>query len=101
MTLSDAIALARGEITTKTKFSETLIIREKVGEPGQYLRIRATTFVTFATAIRPERGPPAGDLIYFPETNTPDLNRISALANVAFIIDRFGGSLFGINIFSR
>ncbi len=102
MTLSDAIALAHGEITTKTKFSETLIIREKVGEPGEYLRIRAN----YVRYIR--NGDSAqnvilqpGDLVYFPETNTPDLNRISALANVAFIIDRFGGSVFGLHIFSR
>jgi len=102
MTLADAIALAHGEIQTHTMFSQTLIIREKVGEPGEYLRIRAN-YVRFIrngdssqnVVLQP------GDIIYFPETNTPDLNRISALANVAFIIDRFGGSLFGINIFSR
>jgi isocitrate lyase len=43
----------------------------------------------------------AGDLVWVPETNTPDFQQINAIANVAFILDRFGGALFGINIFSR
>jgi hypothetical protein len=42
-----------------------------------------------------------GDMVYVPETNTPDFNQISALANVAFVLDRFGSGLFGLRLFGR
>jgi hypothetical protein len=39
-----------------------------------------------------------GDFIYVPETNTPDFNQISALANVAFVFNNVSG-LFGFRLF--
>lgn len=102
MTLMDAISLAGGEVRYRSRFSRVMIIRERVGQPGQYTRIMAdyVRFVKQGDQTQNVLLQP-GDFIYVPETNTPDFNQISALANVAFIIDRFGGGLFGINIFSR
>lgn len=102
MTLADAVSLAGGEVPGRTRFSQTFIIRERVGQPGKFVWIHAD-YVRFIrkrdesqnVVLQP------GDLVYFSETNTPDYRRISDLANVAFIIDRFGGGLLGIPIFRR
>jgi len=103
MTLADAISLAGGEVRYRSRFSRTLIIRERAGQPGQYTRIQAD-FVRFVkngdqsqnVVLQP------GDFVYVPETNTPDFNQISALANVAFILDRFGnGGFLGLRLFGR
>ncbi|MGV3617601.1 MAG: polysaccharide biosynthesis/export family protein [Fimbriimonas sp.] len=97
MTLSDAISLAGGEVRYRSRLSRVLIIRERTGQPGQYTRILAD-YVRFV-----KKGDQAqnvvlepGDFVYVPETNTPDFNQISALANTAFILQTFGNSFFGI-----
>jgi polysaccharide export outer membrane protein len=102
MTLMDAVSLAGGEVRYRSRFSRVLIIRERLGQPGQYTRIVAD-YVRFV-----KKGDQAqnvllqpGDFVYVPETNTPDFNQISALANVAFIANQFGSSLFGFRIFNR
>lgn len=101
MTLADAIALAHGEVPDRARMSKIVIARQKVGLPGQYVRINAD-FVRFVSkgdstqnvVLQP------GDFIYVPETNTPDFNYISALANAAYIINYLGtGSFFGLHIF--
>jgi polysaccharide biosynthesis/export protein len=102
MTLVDAISLARGEIRYRSKFSEIVVIRELRGQPGQYVHIRAD-FVRYlknqdhTQNVRLE----PGDVVFVPETRTPDFNQISALANTAFILDRLGGGLLGLPIFRR
>jgi len=102
MTLMDAISLAGGEIRYRSLLSKVLIIREQVGQPGQYTRILAD-YVRFVKkgdqtqniALHP------GDFIYVPETKTPDFNQISSLANVAFITQQFGNTFFGLRLFGR
>jgi protein involved in polysaccharide export with SLBB domain len=102
MTLADAISTARGEVVGRSRLSQTLIIRERTGQPGQYTYIRAN-YVNYIRSgdVTQNIVLQAGDLVWVPETNTPDFQQINAIANVAFILDRFGGALFGINIFSR
>jgi hypothetical protein len=93
--------LARGEIPRVSKLSDILIIRELPGSPGQYLRIKAN-FVNFVrkgdytqnVALK------AGDLIFVPQTKTPDVTQISAFVNTAFFLDRIlRDGFFGIRPF--
>ncbi len=100
MTLADAISLARGDIQFRSKMSETLVIREKPGLPGEYDRIKAN-YVNFISkgdssqniVLRP------GDIVFIPDTKTPSGGRIGeiaqAAANALFILDRFGINIFG------
>lgn len=100
MRISDAIALAGDGIRYRTKFSGLFVLRQKPGLPGQFYRVNVD-FVRYVKSgdftqnieLQP------GDFIYVPEVNTPDVNQISSLANVAYILDRFGGSLLGVKIF--
>jgi len=95
MTLVDAIAQARGEVQYRSSFSKILIYRENKGKPGTYTIIKAdlTRFFKKADAsqnIKLQKG----DIVYVPESSTPDINRISqwssSLANFIFILERFG-----------
>lgn len=100
MTLADAIALGGGEIRYRSKFSGTVIIREKEGLPGQYITIHAN-FVRFVrkgdqtqnVVLQP------GDFIFVPESNTPDYVQINALFNVAYIVNTLGGGSVFTHIF--
>jgi len=100
MTLADAISQAHGEVAGRSRMSKIIVTREKVGQPGQYIQIQAD-FVRFMSkgdqsqnvVLQP------GDMVYVPETNTPDFNYVSALANVAYVVDRFGGGLLGLRLF--
>jgi polysaccharide biosynthesis/export protein len=95
MTLSDAISLAGGEIRYRSKLSECLIIRERKGSPGEYIRIKAN-FVDFIKNGNASQNPllEPGDIVYVSATRTPDFQRIGELvngvANGFFILDRFG-----------
>ncbi len=102
MTLADAISLARGEIRYRSRLSKVVVTREKPGLPGQYTQIRVD-FNKFVQKGDPTQNPllQPGDFVFVPETNTPDFNQISSLANVAYILDRFGSSFFGLRIFGR
>ena len=99
MTLADAISLARGDVPYRSRMSKIVIARQRFGQPGQYIRIDVD-FVKFVrqgdqtqnVVLQP------GDFIYVPETNTPDFNQISALANVAFVFNNVSG-LFGFRLF--
>lgn len=91
MTVTDALSLGGGEIRYRTKLSNTLIIRERTGLPGNFLRIKLDLVKFFAKGdmsqnvlLQP------GDTIFFGETKTPDLDRVGALLNGLFIFDRFG-----------
>lgn len=95
MTLIDAIAQARGEIQYRSKFSSILIYRENRGAPGTYTVIRSDLTRFFSRGdssqnIRLQKG----DIVFVPETNSPDLNRITTvtngLANFIFILERLG-----------
>jgi polysaccharide export outer membrane protein len=102
MTLADAVAQAHGPIPRRAKMSKVVVTRERAGYPGQYTRILAD-YVRFNdkgdqtqnVVLMP------GDMVYIPETNTPDFNYIGALANVAFVLDRFGAGIFGLRLFGR
>lgn len=91
MTLMDAITLARGEIPYQSKFSDILVIRQIAGSPGNYLRIRCN-FVEFLRrgdgsqniSLQP------GDLVYVPDAGNINFNQVQAIANLVFILDRFG-----------
>lgn len=101
MTLADALSQAHGEIRLRSRLSQTMIIRQLKGQPGQYLRIKAD-FVRFIrkgdvtqnVVLMP------GDLVYVPETNTPDLQQISSIAQSLFFINNFyTNGIFGIKPF--
>jgi polysaccharide export outer membrane protein len=101
MTLADIIALGGGEVRYRTKFSGTLIIRQKPGLPNEYVTIHAD-FVRFV-----RRGDQSqnvvlepGDFVFIPETNTPDFNEINALFNVAYILNVLGGGNVFTHLFS-
>lgn len=96
MTLSDAVALAHGEIRYLTKFSQTIVLRERPGLPGQYYKI-VCDYTRFIKSNDQTQNIElkAGDLVYFAETNTPDVARIAQLAQGAYLFNSIG-SLFGI-----
>ena len=95
MTLVDAIAQARGEIQYRSAFSKILIYRENKGAPGTYTIIKANLSQFFAKGDSSQNIKLAkGDIVFVPESNTPDYNRIgsiaSSAANFIFILQRFG-----------
>lgn len=89
MTLADAISLARGEVRQRSKFSEVLIIRELKGQPGQFLRIKAdyVKFIRQGDSTQNISLLP-GDLIFVPETKTPDLSLIGNIISTFFYAQR-------------
>lgn len=99
MTLVDAIAQAQGEVQYRSSFSKILIYRENKGMPGSYTVINADLTKFFKKAdssqnVRLQKG----DIVYVPESNSPDINRISqystAAANFIFVLERFGLKIF-------
>lgn len=101
MRLADAISVAGGEILYRSRFSKCFILRELPGRPGEYLRINAdfVRFVKGGDFAQNVKLMP-GDLVYVPETNTPDFQQINALVNTAFILNSFG-NIFGFNLFGN
>lgn len=98
----DAISQAGGEIRFRSRFSRTVVLRQRQGLLGEYFRIPIdlVQFIRKGDATQNIQLQ-SGDVLFVPETNTPDFNQIGALANVAFIIDRIGGSFFGLNVFGN
>jgi protein involved in polysaccharide export with SLBB domain len=96
MRLQDAIGIAGGEIRYLSMFSKTFILRELPGRPGEYLRINAN-FVKYIKggdfAQNVKLMP--GDLVYIPETNTPDATQLQSIVNTAFVLNTFS-SFFGL-----
>ncbi len=100
MTLQDALAQAGGEIPTRSWLSKTLVIRPRAGMPGEYDRIQCD-IVRFIrngdNAQNIELLP--GDIVYVPETKTPDLDRITRLlSSVSFFGDFMRRGLFGFRL---
>jgi polysaccharide export outer membrane protein len=96
MTLEDSISLAGGEIRYRSKFSHTIVIRQKPGQPGQYVTIIAN-LVRFVRNGDASQNIPLepGDFVYVPESDSPDFNQIGALFNIAYIFNLIsGGNLF-------
>lgn len=95
MTLADAIAQAAGEVEYRGNLSKIVISRKNAARPGEFDRIVADfnrflrkNDTTQNVVLQP------GDIIYVPDSNAPDLNRlnqiINSVANGLFILDRFG-----------
>lgn len=90
MRLSDALALARGDVSGRSKKSEILILREKQGAPGQFYRIKAN-YVRFQNNNDFQQNVllQRGDVVIVPFNKNPDINQLGSLLNSAFLIDRF------------
>jgi polysaccharide biosynthesis/export protein len=100
MTVQDALALAGGEIPTRSWLSRTLVIRERAGMPGVYDRIQVdiVRFIRNGDSAQNILLQP-GDTIYVPETKTPDLDRLGRLVgSVAFFGDVFRRGIFGFRL---
>jgi polysaccharide export outer membrane protein len=101
MALADAISMARGEVPNKSKLSEVLIIREMPGVPGRYLRLKAN-FVNYVRKGDNSQNVALmrGDLIFVPQTKTPDLNQIGNTLFSIIQLDRlFRDGIFGFRPF--
>lgn len=100
MTVQDALAQAGGEIPTRSWLSKTLVIRERPGMPGVYDRIQVdiVRFIRNGDSAQNIQLQP-GDIVYVPETKTPDLDRIGKfLGSAAFFNNVFSNGLFGFRL---
>ena len=100
MTVQDVLAQAGGEIPTRSWLSRMLVIRERPGMPGVYDRIQCdiVRFIRNGDSAQNIQLQP-GDIVYVPETKTPDLDRIGRfLSSAAFFNNVFRGGLFGFRI---
>lgn len=94
MTLMDAIAMGRGEIEFRSKLSGVKVIRQLPGRPGEYITIECN-LVRFMNngdhaqniALMP------GDIVEVPDSGNLNFNQVSSIANIVFILDRFGFKL--------
>lgn len=98
--LADAIAAAGGGVPNRSWFSKIQIQRPVRGRPGQYERfevnyVRFTAKNDWTQNIALQ----AGDIVYVPETHTPDINRVNVLANILFTLNALTARNF--NIFPR
>lgn len=90
MTVMDGIGAAGGPIRYVSQTSQTVVIRERAGLPGSYLRIRAdlVRYVKNGDVVQNFALEP-NDIIYVPETKTPDWDRLANIVNSLFFLDRF------------
>lgn len=90
MTLMDAVTLGGGSVRYITKLSDVFVIRELQGMPGQYMRIRCNlvNFINKGDSTQ-NLVLQANDMIFVPETATPDIQRIGTIASTLFFLDRF------------
>ena len=98
MRLQDAVGIAGGEIRYLSRFSKVFILRELPGRPGEYLRINCdfVKYIKGGDFAQNVRLMP-GDLVYIPETNTPDFTQLSGIANSVFVLNSLT-SAFGIRL---
>lgn len=91
MTLLDAVTLAGGEIPRRSRFSKIKITRPLPGQPGNYIQIEANLvrFLAQGDSSQNVLLQP-GDLVYVPDSGNIDFDQINAIANVFFILERFG-----------
>lgn len=100
LTVVDALTSAGGDVPNRTKLSETMVLREKPGSPGEYMRIKVdlVRFIKGGDASQNIRLQP-GDIVYFNQTKTPDIDRIANIANTFFVLDRFfSEGFFGLRV---
>jgi polysaccharide biosynthesis/export protein len=100
MYLADAITMARDGIRYRSMFSRVLVVREMPGHPGRHVRIQAD-FVRFMTrgdsTQNIELQP--GDIVFIPETRTPDLQQVGTIISTIFYVDRLiRDNIFGFRI---
>jgi polysaccharide biosynthesis/export protein len=90
MTVQDAVSLAGGEVPHRSRFSRTMVFRRRAGLPDEITRIQVdyVRYVKKGDVSQNIELKP-GDMIYVPETDTPDLNYISGIVNSLFFFDRF------------
>jgi polysaccharide export outer membrane protein len=91
MTLMDAIAMARGEIEYRSKLSNVKSFRAGPGRPGEYLRIEANLvrFMNNGESAQNVKLRP-GDIIEVPDSGNINFSQVTSIANIMFILDRFG-----------
>lgn len=91
MTVNDAISLAGGPIPYRTRLSRILIIRELVGHPGTFKRMEVdlVRFIRQGDASQNILLQP-GDILWVPDSGNIDFQQVGAIANIMFILDRFG-----------
>lgn len=91
LTLMDAIAMARGEIEYRSKLSQVKIFRAVPGRPGEYLRIEANLvrFMNNGESAHNIKLKP-GDIIEVPDSGNINFSQVTSIANIMFILDRFG-----------
>jgi polysaccharide export outer membrane protein len=94
MTLMDAIALGRGEIEFRSKLSAVKVFRQVPGRPGEWMRIEANLvrFMNNGESAHNIRLKP-GDIIEVPDSGNLNFSQITSIANIMFILDRFGFKL--------
>ena len=94
MTLMDAIALGRGEIEFRSKLSAVRVIRQVPGRPGEFMQIEANLVRYIKNGDSAQNVKlQAGDLVYVPDSGNINFNQVSSIANILFILDRFGFKL--------
>ena len=98
-TVQDAIAIAHGEIRLRSRFSRTVILRQRDGLPGQYVRIPVdlVRFIRKGDSTQNVTLQP-GDVVFVPETNTPDFGVLSQISQTFFLFDTLG-RFFGFRLF--
>lgn len=94
MTLMDAIALGKGEIEFRSKLSAVRVIRQMPGRPGEYLQIQANLvrFMNNGESSHNVELLP-GDIVWVPDSGNINYSQVSSIANIMFILDRFGFNL--------
>jgi polysaccharide export outer membrane protein len=97
MTLMDAIAMGRGEIEFRSKLSQVKVFRQVPGRPGEWMRIEANLvrFMNNGDSSQNIKLKP-GDIIEVPDSGNVNFSQINSIANILFILDRFG---FGLTPF--
>ena len=95
----DSIGLAGGEIRLRARFSKTVVLRQRLGLQGEYVRI-PIDLVRFIRKGDSSQNIQlqAGDIVFVPETNTPDFGVVSQIAQSTFLLNNFA-SLFGLRLF--
>ena len=91
MTLMDAIAMGRGEIEYRSKLSEVKVFRAVPGRPGEWVQIEANLvrFMNNGESAQNIRLRP-GDIIEVPDSGNINFSQVNSIANILFILDRFG-----------
>jgi polysaccharide export outer membrane protein len=101
MTVADALAFSRWEIKNRSMLSKTTVLRETPGQPGRFLRIQVdmVRFLREGDASQNILLQP-GDIVWVPDTKTPDFDRIATIAGTLFYLNRFfNGEFFGFRLF--